>query len=147
MTRSDVLPQRIIEKMSPGDRKELGLKTDAEKREINETKSEAQVQCEVEALLRLRGYWPRSPAFLDGKTPRRGWYVHLHKTKKNPILLDLLTMSNGRCLELELKTTSGKVRPEQEAILKSKGTALARSAAEALEIIKQWEKSNEREDG
>jgi len=140
MSKSVVLPQHIIEKMSAKDRKDLGLKTMAEKGESIDAASEAQIQTEVEAWLRLNGFWPRSDAYLDGKTPDKGWYFHLHKAKRNPILLDLLIMTlDGRCLELELKTETGPVRPEQKAILETTACAtMARSTVEAITKIKEW---------
>jgi len=89
----------------------------------------------------LCGYWPRTPAFLDGKAPPKGWYIHLHQSKKNPIILDLLILSHdGRYLELELKTAKGPVRPQQEAILKGRAS-IARSIKEAIEEIQKWEES------
>jgi len=142
MNKPVVLPQRIVEKMEPKERKALGLKTRAEMTESCEYKAEKVIQSEVESWLRLRGYCPRSPAFLDGKVPRRGWYIHLHKTKKNPILLDLFIISGERCLELELKADGGELSPEQVAILNSDGTALAWSTPQAIETVIKWEKKN-----
>jgi len=140
MSKPVVLPQHIIEKMSAKDRKELGLKTMAEKEESIDAASEAQIQSEVEAWLRLNGFWPRSDAYLDGKKPPKGWYFHLNKAKRNPIMLDLLIMAlDGRCLELELKTATGPVRPYQKSILETTACAtMARSTLEAIEKIKEW---------
>ena len=131
----------IIEKMSAKDRKALNLKTRDEIDTAIENKAESVIQSEVEAYLKLRGYWPRSPAFLEpSDEPPKGWFFHLNKAKRNPIILDLIIMSKGRCLELELKTVTGKLRPEQKVILQSDGTALARSSKEAFDIINEWEK-------
>lgn len=134
--------QDIIEKMSPEDRKAMGLKTRGEIESKLESKVEAQIQSEVEAYLRQNGFWPRSPAYLDGRTPPNGWYVHLNETRKNPILLDLLIMTHsGRCIEIELKTATGKLREHQQVILDTTKCAhLARSTGEAVGLIQRWMK-------
>jgi len=131
----------IIQKMSESDRKALKLSTRDEINTKLEAKAEKQIQSEVESWLRLNGYWPRSTAFLDGKKPPKGFYVHIHSAKRNPIILDLLVVSlGGRCLELELKTATGRVRPEQKVILNTIPCArLARSTGQAIDIIKEWE--------
>ena len=134
------LSDRVVDMLSTADRKALGVKTRAEITVAQEQKAEKDIQAVVENWLRQNGYWPRAPAFLDGKTPLCGWYIHLHDTKKNPIILDLLILGNdGRYLELELKTLTGGVRPEQEAILNAPGrTGLARTTEDAIEMIRQW---------
>ena len=146
MTAPRFVPNdKIIERMTPEQRKELGLKTRDEIDTKLAEKDEKTIQIGVESWLRLRGYWPRTPAFLDGKAPEKGWYIHLHQSKKNPIILDLLILSHdGRYLELELKTAKGPVRPQQEAILKGRAS-IARSIKEAVEEIQKWESQNEDE--
>lgn len=139
MRINGAIPQHIVEKMGEGDRMACGVKTDAEKSAEMEKKSEAEIQKHCESWLKVMGFWPRSPAFLDGKIPDRGWYVHVHSAKKNPIVLDLLILGNdGRWLEVELKTQAGAVREHQAAILKSPNTVLCRSAEEFIEIINGW---------
>ena len=131
---------KIVGMMSQTDRKALHLETREEIDTKLEAKDEAQIQREVESWLKLNGFNPRSPAFLDGKTPQKGWFIHINQAKKNPILLDLLIFTlDGRCLELELKTRTGKIRPEQKAILDTTlCTNIARSTVEAITIIKEW---------
>lgn len=138
---------KIISMMSSADRKAMKLKTRSEIKEKLEAKAEADIQSEVEGWLRLNGFWPRSPAFLDGQKPPRGFFIHLNQTKKNPLVLDLLIISNsGRVCELELKTETGAVRPHQQIILDIFPPAkLARSTEEAISILKAWIDFGERQ--
>jgi hypothetical protein len=134
--------------MSPADRKSLGLKTDHEKQVANDAKAESEIQRDVENWLRQQGFWPRTPAYLDGKEPERGWYIHLYNTQKNPILLDLLILCNdGRYVEVELKTKTGLVRVEQTAILNTSHAIMARSSIEAIEKIRYWMQKTQTIDG
>jgi hypothetical protein len=141
------IPQKMIDMMSAGDRAALGLVSTVDvEREVAVKvgklvdRAEAEIQREVEGWLRLQGYWPRTPEYLDGRVPPRGWYVHLSPkgTKNNPILLDLVVLGlDGRYLEVELKTQTGAVRDGQAAILKSSGV-LCRSSVEAIEVLRGW---------
>jgi hypothetical protein len=144
--RGDI-PQKMIDMMSEGDRAALGLVSTVEvKREVAVKagklvdRAEAEIQREVEGWLRINGYWPRTPEYLDGRVPPRGWYVHLSPkgAKNNPILLDLVVLGlDGRYLEVELKTQVGSVREGQRAILRGSGV-LCRSSAEAIEVLRGW---------
>ena len=70
--------------------------------------------------------------------PRSGWFIHLSQTKRNPILLDLLILSHtGKYIEIELKTETGKLRVEQEALI-AQGGFLARGSVPAMDIIREW---------
>ena len=139
------IPQNVIDMMSEEDRAALGLVSTvevergvAEKVEKDVEKAEAETQREVEGWLRLNGFWPRVPEYLDGRVPPRGWYVHLHETKRNPIVLDLLVLGlDGRYAEVELKTRTGSVRDGQAAILRS-GGVLCRSSMEAIDYLRGW---------
>lgn len=135
-----VLNDQLIARMSAADRKRLGVKTREEITTQQTAKAEKVIQAEVESYLRLNGFCPRTPAFLDGKAPKSGWYIHLNQARGNPILLDLLICTlDGRCLELELKTATGPIRAEQSAILATTpGATLARSTTEAIDQIKAW---------
>jgi hypothetical protein len=137
------LPANVIKCMRPEDRKALNVQAPAELAQAYEAATEREIQRTVEAWLRQRGYYPRTPEFLDGKDmpDQRGWQVHLHETKRNPILLDLLVIGlDGRCIEVELKTATGGIRAEQHAILHAGGRVyLARSAAEAIGILTEWD--------
>jgi hypothetical protein len=138
------LPANVIKCMRPADRQSLGIQTPAELSAAYEAATEREIQRTVEAWLRQHGYYPRTPEFLDGKAQpdHRGWYVHLHETKRNPILLDLLVIrrDGGRWIEIELKTSAGRVRPQQQAILNAGGpVALCRSAQEAIDELIMWD--------
>lgn len=138
--RSKIIPQNIVEKMSDADRKELKLKTYSEKSDALESQSEKKLQRDIENWLKICGYWPRSPAFLDGKVPPNGWFFHVYSAKKNPILLDLIIMHNdGRYIEVELKTKTGRLRPDQSAILNSPHRFVVRSFEEMAELLKEFE--------
>ena len=139
------LSDEVIKKMSPEDRKLHGLKTREEINEDFDDKAEKQIQREVEGWLKTKGFWPCTPAFLDGRKPPRGWFFHLVKPKGNMIMLDLIiTALDGRSLWLELKTSNGGFRPGQREILDTTLCAkLARSTMEAMEIINEWEIQNE----
>lgn len=136
------LSDQIIERMKPDDRRAMGLKTRGEIESKLESKAESAIQNEIEAYLRQNGFWPRSPAYLDGRRPPNGWYIHINEAKRNPIVLDLLvTTLSGRCLELELKTATGKIREHQLAILGTTDCAvLARSTGEAIDLVQRWMK-------
>jgi hypothetical protein len=141
------IPQKMIDMISEVDREALGLVSTADmKRDVAvkvgklADRAEAEIQREVEGWLRINGFWPRTPEYLDGRVPPRGWYVHLSPkgAKNNPILLDLVVLGlDGRYLEVELKTQTGAVREGQAAILKSSGV-LCRSSAEAIEVLRGW---------
>lgn len=134
------LSDDVIAKLTPGQRSEFGVKTREEIESDLDDRDEKKIQRMVESWLVQRGYWPRSPAYLDGRIPPKGFFIHVHSAKKNPIVLDLLILGNdGRFLELELKTRTGKVREAQEAILNSPNTCLARSAEDAVKLITEWE--------
>lgn len=144
MTAPRIVPNdRIIAAMNPADRKACGLKTREEITAKQDGKAEKKIQAEVEAWLRIHGYWPRTPAFLDGKKPAKGWFIHLFSAQKNPIVLDLLILSHdGRYLELELKTERGPVRPQQAVILQGRAK-IARSVLDAIKTIQEWEDEEE----
>ena len=137
------LPESLIRCMLPADRRALKLETREELAAAYEAASEREIQRTVEAWLRQRGYWPRTPEFLEEPafSPQSGWYIHLHETKRNPYLLDLLVLRlDGRHIEIELKTATGRIRPEQAAILAAGGSVvLCRSAQEAIDKVTEWE--------
>lgn len=135
------LSDKVIAQLPQEERDRLGVKTREESNAALQAKDEATLQRMVESWLKHRGYWPRTPAFLDGRTPPKGWYIHLHQTKKNPLVLDLLIIDpwDGRYLELELKTETGVLKDHQQVIVDVDGAKVARSAEEAVEAVKEWE--------
>lgn len=106
--------------------------------------SERDLQRSCEQILRLKGYWPRTNLTLLGceGAPPRGWYLHLPQARGNPYVLDLLVLASGRePLEIELKSENGRVRPEQDAILRKTGFAsLARTTGDFFRLLEQWER-------
>ena len=136
------LPSNIIKAMTPECRKELGVSTTEETTAKLEAKNEKEIQTTVEAWLKHHGFWPRSPAFLDGRKPDMGWFIHYNptRTKGNPIILDLLIWTlDGRVLELELKTKTGKPREAQQVILNTTPCArIAYGEEEAMDIIREY---------
>lgn len=139
------LPQSVIDMMSPEQRKEFGLFSTGEEIERSEAavkkleeKDEREIQNAVEAYLVQLGYERRSSEAIKRGEPKSGYFIHLHATKRNPIICDLLILSNSReYLELELKTTTGSITSEQKCLI-DQGASLARSAEEACGIIKAW---------
>ena len=140
--QAKALPQNMIDAMDEKDRKEHGLYTSEEADTRLEAKNEKEIQTTVEAWLKHYGFWPRSPAFLDGIEPYRGWFIHYNptRTKGNPIILDLLIWTlDGQVLELELKTKTGKPRDAQRVILDTTPCArIAYGAEEAMDIVRKW---------
>ena len=103
---------------------------------------ESDMQTELERLLHIRGYWRRSTEWIRaGQLPPRGWQIHLHVTKRNPILLDIVLLGNdGRYTEFELKTaTGGYSGTEQQVLCVSHKKPLFRSVADAYEHVIGWE--------
>ena len=135
------LNQRMIDMMSEKDRKTLKLESSADVQKCAERiieRTEEQIQATVEAWLRQNGYYPRTPEYI-GMTGRKGWYVHLNETKRNPILLDLLILSSsGKWVEIELKTAAGRIRPMQTAIMQTTGARAFRTVQEAIDYLTAW---------
>ena len=119
------LTDKMLAGMSEKDRKELGLKNSLERTAAHQVKAEKDLQRQCEQFLMFSGYFPRTPVIIE-KLPElirlnqfKGWYVHLHKTKKNPLLLDLLILAgdSGKWIEIELKTKGGIIRNHQKTLL------------------------------
>jgi hypothetical protein len=139
MGNAKTLPDHIINAMDPNDRKTLGIKLPAEARAAYAHKAEAKLQTALEQWLQTHGYWTRSPDNIDAGPPPRGWRMHLHETKRNPLMLDVLILANtGHFLELELKTPTGTTKPHQAKLI-SFGAPLARDLKTAVDTILQWE--------
>lgn len=101
---------------------------------------EKELQRTCENWLRAMGYYPRTPAFIRGEAPPRGWYIHLHEARTNPILLDLLILSNdGRYLEVELKSMLGSASEEQAALAAGQNGELVRDFESFAAVVHRWE--------
>jgi len=103
-------------------------------------KHEKDLHHRCEAYLRLHGYYPRSTSFIM-QSEKGGYYIHLHKTKQNPIILDLLIKDlRGNCIEIELKTEAGTASPEQAHIIQEDGGALLVRDFESFALaLAAWE--------
>ena len=140
----NAIPANIAKCMNAKDRKTLKAETMEELTDAAELRDEREMQNVCESLLRQRGYWPRSDAYLDGRKPERGWYIHLNETKRNPILLDLLIKAHsGECIEIELKTKTGKLRHVQQVLIGHGGaTRCCRSVESFVLAVMEWEAHN-----
>lgn len=127
---------RIARLMSEEDRRALDIELPEETQQRVEVSEERDLQNLCESWLRQNGYWPRTPAFLTGAQPERGWYIHLYASKRNPILCDLLILNIRlmEFLEVELKTFTGKPTDEQQ-VLCSQHAELVRSLERLKELM------------
>lgn len=135
------LPPHMVNMMRPQDRKALKLRTNDEAAQIAEASTEKIIQRDCERFLTLHGYRPRTQDGIAAKGEIRGWFVHLHKSKRNPYLLDLLILRlDGRYIEVELKAANGRPTDEQAGILRAGGPVHLIWSVEAfIELITQWE--------
>ena len=138
------LSDNIISKMTPAQRKEFGVSTTKERKAKRDIKVEKELQKLVEDWLHISGYWRRSPADIRTERPPKGWMVHLHQTRGNPILLDVLLLSNsGRFLEFELKTPRGKwSSPEQQLLCEHRDNPVFHDLDSVIKYVTEWENDN-----
>ena len=137
MTKNNqvIISDKIAKLMSPADRKALGILLPAECKSKADTQCEKELQGKVESWLTLHGYRRRTPEEIKRPGNCAGWFIHMHQAKRNPIILDLLIlMSDGRYLEIELKTLTGKPSPEQKALLE-RGGKLCRTLESFVKIV------------
>ena len=133
-------PPHMQRALSEQDRKELNVRLPEEVASKNEAQVERNLQNDCENYLRLQGFWPRTPEWIAQGRPPKGWYIHLRESKRNPILLDLLILRNdGRYLEIELKSESGRTTDEQKSILDSQCMAPVRSLVAFIAGVKSEE--------
>lgn len=137
MTRYDnaaSIPQHIVDKMNPVDRKALKLRTSTEITEKVETGDERKLQAACESWLTLNGYRRRTPDDITGMNGDcAGWFIHMHDAKRNPILGDLLILKrDGSYLEIELKAHGGRLSPEQAALSSYQWVRVCRTLKEFI---------------
>jgi len=110
----------------------------------HEVKSEKELQDDCESWLRCNGWWPRTPSFIMQGEPPCGWYIHLYKTKKNPLMLDLLLLANsGSYLEIELKAGNAKYSSkEQEELCGLRHSIVCRSMDDFIDEAIAFERDN-----
>jgi hypothetical protein len=105
-----------------------------------EIKSERDLQDACERYLIGKGYARRTEGNILKHWPEKGWFVHLHKAQGNPLLLDLLILANdGRWIEVELKTDSGRAQRFQAEIIKKSHAVLVRNMPDFIEVLRKWE--------
>lgn len=117
--------------------------SDKRHREAIGKATEDKLQTECETWLKHRGYWPRTPAMIEAGPPPMGWYIHYpgKAAKRCPLILDLLILGNdGRYLEIELKTATGKLKKHQRQLVDhSRGIGPVRTLDELRVTIEQHE--------
>jgi VRR-NUC domain len=127
-----LLPNRILEKMSPADRKELGKagRTAAECIERAEARTERAAQ-------KLFGSWLslRSVYFIQARSDKRSTIRVGHP--------DFSIFHAGKVMFIEMKSPSGQLSQEQNECrlgLSRQGftVAVARGAAEAIAVTKEF---------
>jgi len=131
-----VVTDQIARLMSEKDRKELGILLPAERQAKAEYRIERKLQRNCESWLTLHGYRRRTPDEIKRPGPCIGWFIHMHEAKCNPIILDLLILlPGGRYLEIELKSVTGKLTQEQEALV-ARGGKVCRTLEEFIGVMK-----------
>lgn len=142
-----ILPQNIIDAMSPADRAAVGVSSTAERSAKLEDAAEDDIQQAVEEYCSYLGFEKLTKenierADLGVGFPRRGWQFHLSKlgAKRNPMLPDLTLFEHRteRYLWLELKAKRTAVRPLQQILIDASFWKVAYSAEEASAIVREW---------
>ena len=137
MTKNNrvVVTDKIAKLMSEKDRKAMGVLLPEERVALQDAQCEKKLQSKVESWLTLHGYRRRTPEEIKRPGNCTGWFIHMHQAKRNPIILDLLILlSDGRYLEIELKTLTGKPSPEQKVLLE-RGGKLCRTLESFIKIL------------
>jgi hypothetical protein len=127
-----ILPDHVLEKMNPADRKRLG-KAGVTRREAIEKatlRSERDLQGQIGNYLRLHGVWFDQDAMHKRRTGTSG----------TP---DFLFSVNGGACALEVKFGDGKLSSEQLfaiALMQTNGwrVAVVRSLEEVIRWLKEW---------
>ena len=131
--------------LSPTVRRRIVAEFDAEsaarQAERYEQGRESAFQRDAEKWLEFRGYWRRTAGNIDAAPPPSGWQFHVRNAQGNPLLLDLVLLGNdGRYVEIELKTATGRLAMNQSRLVESgKNAHVARSLDDLRHIVGQWE--------
>lgn len=143
MTKRGTFPTAaIIARMTPEQRREFGLRTPAEAAAICEAKSEREFAENFERWLLARGYMPRTEDAICNHKPGRGWWIHLHRPKRNAYVLDYIILANDNVhgFELELKSETGGYNGKaQEALCEKHGRPVYRRFEDATAAVEAWE--------
>jgi len=104
-------------------------------------KLEKELQTHVEQWLHLRGYWKRLPTWIMAGIPPLGWQFHMYNARKNPMLLDILLLSNdGTFVEFELKAAGGRFSStEQEALCTVHGRRCFDRFVDVMDYVCKWD--------
>jgi len=114
----------------------------AEDLSVVQVKQEKELQRLVEDWLHHRGYWRRTRSWiLHGDGPPKGWQIHLHATKRNPLMLDVLILANtGEWCEIELKAPGGRYSSkEQEELCTRHGHPCFDQFIDVVDYVSEWE--------
>jgi len=110
---------------------------------------ESKLQADAEKYLEFRGYDRLTQKKILGGAPEKGWFAHWPIAKGNPIMLDLLILSNEppyRFMMIELKTDTGRTKKHQAAlIVQCKSAILCRSVDEVRRALDAWESNTTEE--
>ncbi len=143
-TYLDAHPDLLVDRVPFGEKEGKKLPPfDFGKPTKADIKQEKALQGRIEEWLRLRGYWRRSDADLTGETPDVGWQMHFHRTRTNPIVLDVLLLRNDRhWFEFELKRPGGKFSSaEQRNLCCVLGNPIYTTFESATAGVEEWEKT------
>ena len=110
MTKAITMTETELEQYHARQRKANGLP---------DFESEAEFQAECERWLRQCGFRSRTPANIathHGKL----WYIHLHKTKKNPIIADFILLNSKTLdyIEIDIKNGDTELTTDQKYLYK-----------------------------
>ncbi len=113
---------------------------EAPPRPVWQTEAELQQRCERELI--ARGYERRTPKAIQKKSSGKH-FIHLPKTKGNPIIMDLLILNSttGKYIEIELKIKDGRLSPEQRCLSLRGEITVCWSFDEFIEALMKWEKA------
>ena len=106
---------------------------------------EAEFQRDAERWLELIGFRRRTPQEIQ-RHHKGLWYVHLNRTKDNPILCDLVLIdSRGgpyevRAIEIELKCeeTQGRLSVEQNCLAQRNEVVVCWTLEQVQEAVGLW---------
>jgi len=104
------------------------------------SRSEKQLQAACERICAMNGFRRRTTRMINAGPPPGGWFVHLPRARGNPLVLDLLVLHrDGRYLEVELKTATGRVqRHQRQLVEQAPHHHLVRSAQEFANLLGAW---------
>ena len=109
--------------------------------QVAEAATESKLQADVEKYLLFAGVARRTKAQISAGNPRSGWMIHLHKAQRNPLILDILLLYNdGKWLEIELKTATGRTQQHQNQLIGQdpERRKLCRSVQEVKEVMDSY---------